>query len=85
MRTKNIDLEDIGFIGMGRPMTEEETRLVSASIKAFMATYKGPRYKATKPRKASSSLSVGPSSRAKKAKRAPNKRKPKARTVRERA
>ena len=32
MRTKDLELDDIGFIGIGRPMTEEETRVASAHL-----------------------------------------------------
>lgn len=39
MRTKSIDLDDIGFIGDGRSMTNEESALVSAHIQAYKAEH----------------------------------------------
>ncbi len=48
MRTKDIDLDDIGIIGIGRPMTEEETRLASEHIQAYMAKHPAPKRKPTK-------------------------------------
>ncbi len=48
MRPKDIDLDDIGIIGIGRPMTEEETRLASEHIQAYMAKHPAPKRKLTK-------------------------------------
>lgn len=39
MRTKHLDLDDIGFIGTGRAMTEEESKQASAHIQAYMAKH----------------------------------------------
>ncbi len=48
MRTKNIDLDDIGYIGIGRPITEEETRLASEHIQAYKAKHPSPKRKPAK-------------------------------------
>lgn len=48
MRTKNIDLDDIGFIGDGRPITEEETRLASEHIQTYKAKHPSPKHKPAK-------------------------------------
>lgn len=45
MRTKHLDLDDIGFIGTGRAMTEEESKLASAHIQAYMAEHGKPKAK----------------------------------------
>lgn len=51
MRTKHLELDDIGFIGDGRPMTEEETRMASAHIQAYKAKHKASKRKAkTRPK-----------------------------------
>ena len=39
MRTKNFDLDDIGFIGGGPPPTEEDFRAISAFIQARKAKH----------------------------------------------
>lgn len=48
MKTQNISLDDIGFIGIGRPMTEEETRLASAHIQEDLAKHPAPKRKGSK-------------------------------------
>jgi|GEM_PF-2587680 hypothetical protein len=48
MRSKNIDLDDIGYIGIGRSMTEEETRLASEHIQAYKAKHPSPKHKPAK-------------------------------------
>ncbi len=34
-----MELDDIGFIGDGRPITDEESKLASAHIQAYMARH----------------------------------------------
>lgn len=46
MKTRRPDLDDIGFIGDGRPMTEDETRMASAHIQAYKAKHKASKRKA---------------------------------------
>lgn len=48
MKSKNIDLDDIGLIGDGHPMTEEETRLASEHIQAYKAKHPSPKHKPAK-------------------------------------
>lgn len=48
MKSKNIDLDDIGYIGIGRPMTEQETRLASEHIQAYNAKHPTPKRKPAK-------------------------------------
>jgi len=48
MKTKEIELDDIGFIGIGRPITEEESRIASAHIQAYMAKHPAPKRKTAK-------------------------------------
>lgn len=45
---RNVDLDDIGFIGTGREITEEETMLISAHILAKKAKSSVPIRSATK-------------------------------------
>lgn len=48
MRTKDIDLDDIGYIAIGRPITEQETRLASEHIQAYNAKHPTPKRKPAK-------------------------------------
>ena len=66
MRTKDLELDDIGFIGIGRPITEEESKLASAHIQAYMAKHGYTKAKRAPAKKT--------------AKRSPAKRKAKAKT-----
>lgn len=45
MRTKHPDLDDIGHIGDGRSLTDEESQLVSAHIQAYKAKHTAPKRK----------------------------------------
>lgn len=40
---KNVDLDDIGFIGTGRSMTKEESMLISVHIQAMKAKRTSPK------------------------------------------
>lgn len=47
-RPKHLDLDAIGFIGIGRSMTEEETRLASEQIQTYKAKHPSPKRKPAK-------------------------------------
>ena len=47
MKTKNIDLDDIGHIGGGPPPTEKDLRAISAFIKAQKAKRRSARKSAS--------------------------------------
>jgi len=68
MRTTDLELDDIGFIGIGRPMTEEETRLASAHIQAYMAKHPAPERKASKRGETDARMRTALKARAKKPK-----------------
>lgn len=48
MRTKHPDLDDIGSIGDGRSLSEEESKVVSAHIQAHKATHPATKRKVIK-------------------------------------
>lgn len=52
MKTKHVDFDDIGFIGDGRSLTEEESKLASAHIHAYMVKHGLRNAKPTAARKA---------------------------------
>lgn len=46
--TKSLDLDDIGYIGIGRSLTEEESKLASEHIQAYKAMHPSSKRKSIK-------------------------------------